>query len=72
MFQEFYSSIDSFHSDVLKLQNKKPQGVLNFYLSEVEDDLEINLFQASNSMTSFVLKIQHFEFPIDTLRDTMI
>ena len=46
MFQEFYSSIVGFHSDVLKLQNQKPKGVLNFYLSEVEDDLEINLFSS--------------------------
>ena len=39
------------------------QCLIHFHLWEVEDDLAINIFQVSSSVTSFVSKIRHFEFP---------
>ena len=40
-------TIDGFHSEVTKFLKKiKLQGILNFYLKEVEDDLEIKIFKS--------------------------
>ena len=42
------------------------------YLHQVEDDLEIIVFQVFSPVVSFALKIQHSEFPNLTFRDTKI
>lgn len=49
----------------LTVTSSKPQGVLNCYLSEVED--ENGFFQVSSSMTSFVSKILTRFWIFDTM-----